>query len=122
MPHKIAIVEDDLPIQQMYKLKLSSLGYDVQTADNGRLGLELCEEFMPDIILLDIRMPEMSGDEMLKRLRETEWGAGMRVIILTNISKSEAPHSLRLLGVDRYITKAHHTPSQITEIIKEVLN
>jgi CheY-like chemotaxis protein len=63
----------------------------------------------------------MSGDEMLEKLRATEDGAAIKVIILTNISKDEAPRALRLLHVDRYVVKAHHTPQQITEIIGEVL-
>jgi response regulator RpfG family c-di-GMP phosphodiesterase len=66
-------------------------------------------------------MPVMSGDEMLQAMRATEWGSGIKVIILTNISKSEAPHSLRLLHVDRYVTKVHHTPAQIVDIVREVL-
>jgi DNA-binding NarL/FixJ family response regulator len=66
-------------------------------------------------------MPEMNGDEMLIKLREHEWGADMRVIILTNISRDEAPSVLRFLYVDRYIVKAHYTPSQVIETVEEVL-
>lgn len=120
-PVKIAVIEDDLPIAQMYELKLQNGGYTVKTAHDGQAGLKLCQEFVPDLILLDLRMPVMSGDEMLEKLRSTEWGANMRVVILTNISKDEAPMNLRLLNVDRYIVKAHHTPQQVLEIIKEIL-
>lgn len=63
----------------------------------------------------------MSGDTMLEKLRSTDWGSDIRVIILTNISKSEAPMGLRLLNVDRYIVKAHYTPSQVANIVEEVL-
>ncbi len=75
----------------------------------------------PDLLLLDIRMPGMSGDELLAKMRSTEWGADIRVIILTNLSRDEAPSSLRFLGVDRYVVKAHHTPSQVVDIVREVL-
>lgn len=119
---KIAVIEDDLPICQMYELKLKLSGYDVQTAHNGKDGLELCKKFKPDMILLDIRMPVMNGDEMLEKVRSKNWGADMRVIILTNISRDEAPMNLRLLHVDRYIVKAHHTPAQVINIIHEVLD
>lgn len=105
----------------MYKYKFELVGYDVRLAGNGQQGLLLCESFNPDIILLDIMMPIMTGDEMLERMRSTEWGAKPRVIILTNISKAEAPASLRLLNVDRYIVKAHHTPQQVLDIVREVL-
>lgn len=117
---KIAIVEDDQAIQLMYKMKLESVGYIVRVANDGEEGLKVCEEFVPDLILLDLRMPIMSGDEMLKKLRETDWGAEIRVIVLTNVSRDEAPSSLRLLNVDRFLVKAHHTPSQVVEIVQEV--
>jgi hypothetical protein len=54
-------------------------------------------------------------------LRATDWGSSIRVLILTNISKDEAPQALRFLRVDRYIVKAHHTPSQVIGIVHEVL-
>lgn len=118
---KIAVIEDELPIQHMYKLRLELAGYEVQTAADGETGLSLIEDFRPQLILLDIRMPLLSGDELLEKLRATEAGAGLKVIILTNISKDEAPRSLRFLNVDRYIVKAHHTPRQVVEIVEEVL-
>ena len=119
--HKIAVIEDDLPICNMYKLKLEHAGFEVKTAHNGHDGLSLIKDFGPDLILLDLKMPIMSGDEMLAKVREQDWGSSFRVIILTNISKDEAPSSLRFLNVDRYIVKAHHTPSQVIEIVREIL-
>jgi DNA-binding response OmpR family regulator len=119
--YKIAIIEDEPSIRHIYQTKLEFEGFTVRTAENGLEGLELAESFKPDLMLLDIRMPEMNGDEMLAKLREHEWGAEIRVIILTNISKDEAPSILRFLYVDRYIVKAHYTPSQVTQIVREVL-
>lgn len=119
---KILIVEDDNSLRTLYELKFELSDYIVQSANNGHEGLKAAREFMPDLILLDLRMPVMSGDEMLARLRETEWGADMRVIILTNISRNEAPHALRFLSVDRYVVKVHTTPQQIVDIAGEVLH
>lgn len=119
--HRILIIEDDTPIRDLYALKLTHAGYEVRTAADGKHGLTSAEDFSPDLILLDLRMPVMSGEEMLLRLRQTDWGSDMRVIILTNISKTEAPHSLRFLHVDRYVVKVHNTPSQVVEMVKEVL-
>lgn len=122
MKHKIAVIEDEAPIRELYKAKLTIEGYEVRTAKNGREGLALVKEFQPDLILLDIRMPEMAGDQMLLKMREQEWGADVRVVILTNLSKDEAPSVLRFLSVDRYIVKAHHTPSQIAAVVNEILS
>lgn len=118
---RVAIIEDEMSICEMYKIKLSIAGYEVRSARNGQEGLVLTESFKPHLILLDLRMPVMSGDEMLKELRQTDWGANIRVIILTNISRDEAPRSLQFLNIERYIVKAHHTPAQVAEIVQEIL-
>jgi DNA-binding response OmpR family regulator len=120
--NKILIVEDDESIRTLYTLKFKQENFVVSVAVDGLKGLEAAENNQPDLILLDLRMPVMNGDEMLAKLRATEWGSSIRVIILTNISKSEAPHSLRFLHVDRYVTKVHHTPSQIVDMVREVLS
>lgn len=119
---KIAVIEDESAIADMYCFKLELEGFEVQKALNGQDGYELCKSFQPQLILLDLRMPHMSGDEMLQKLRETEWGSTIRVIILTNISRDEAPASLRFLNVDRYIVKAHTTPAQVVVMVKEIIS
>ena len=121
MAVKIAVIEDDASIAQMYQFKLQLSNFDVQCAYDGAEGLKLAKDFLPDLILLDVKMPVMGGVEMLERLRAEDWGQNMRVIILTNISRDEAPQVLRFLNVDRYIVKAHHTPQQVLNIVREVL-
>lgn len=118
---KIAIVEDDLAIAQMYRLKFEAEGYKVEIAANGKIGLELCEEMQPDMVLLDLMMPEMNGDEMLEKMRKADWGKKPQVIILTNVSEQEAPEKLKDLGVIDYIVKAEMTPSQVAAMVKEKL-
>ena len=118
---KITIIEDDAPIREMYRLKLSSQGYDVSTAVDGLSGLTLVEQTRPDLILLDIKMPKLPGNEVLKKIRATDWGKDIKVVVLTNISKDEAPADFRLLHVDSYIVKVHYTPLQVLEIVKDVL-
>ncbi len=118
---KIVIVEDDQAISQMYRLKFEAEGYTVETAGNGKLGLELVEKMRPDIILLDIMMPEMNGDEMLERLRATDWGKNIKVIVLTNVGQEEAPESLKRAGVRKFIVKAEMTPRQVAEMVKSEL-
>ncbi len=121
MAIKIAIIEDDLAIAQMYRLKFEAEGFEVQTAENGKLGLELIEQFKPRIILLDLMMPEMTGEEMLVELRKKDWGKDITVIILTNLGEEEAPKSLKQLGVHSFIVKAEMTPKQVAERVKDAL-
>jgi len=122
MAQKVAIIEDDIAISQMYRLKFETEGYEVETADNGRLGLELVEAFKPDIILLDLMMPEMTGDEMLAELRQKPWGKDVTVIILTNLGEEEAPKSIKQLNVHSFIVKAEMTPRQVAERVKLALS
>ncbi len=119
---KIAIVEDDLAISQMYRIKFESEGFQVETAENGKLGLALAETMKPDMILLDLMMPEMGGDEMLARMRATPWGKNIKVIILTNVGETELPESVKKNGISAFILKADMTPRQVAEVVKKELS
>jgi DNA-binding response OmpR family regulator len=121
MAKKVAIIEDDQAISQMYRIKFEAEGYEVETAANGKLGLQLAETMKPDIILLDLMMPEMNGDEMLKKMRATVWGKNVKVIILTNMGEQEIPPEVKELGVSAVILKADMTPKQVAEVVKEQL-
>ena len=121
MAVKIAIIEDDAAISQMYRMKFEAEGYEAETAENGKLGLDLAKAMKPDMILLDLMMPEMNGDEMLKKLRETDWGKNIKVIILTNMGEQEAPATLKGLNVEAFIVKAEMTPRQVAELVKKHL-
>jgi len=118
---KIAIIEDDPAINQMYRMKFEADGFDVQLADNGKKGVALVEDFVPDLILLDLQMPEMSGDEALAEIRKHDWGKDIPVIILTNLGEEEAPKGIRSLGIEGYIVKAELPPRQVVQRVKEAL-
>jgi DNA-binding response OmpR family regulator len=121
MSKKIAIIEDDSAIAQMYRMKFEAEGFTVETAENGVLGLELIQEMQPDMVLLDLMMPEMNGDEVLKHMREQPWGASIKVIILTNMGEQEAPAIIKDLRVEAFIVKADMTPRQVAELVKKHL-
>lgn len=118
---KIAIIEDDQAISQMYRMKFEADGFEVALADDGQRGVELVKNFQPDIILLDLQMPEMPGDEALTEIRAHDWGKDIPVIILTNLGEEESPKTLKLLGVESYIVKADLTPSQVVGKVKQTL-
>ncbi len=119
MATKVAIIEDDQAISQMYRIKFESEGFEVETAENGAVGLQLCEQMRPDIILLDLMMPEMTGDKMLEELRKKDWGKSIKVVILTNMGEQEIPPQVKELGVDAVILKADMTPRQVAELVNK---
>lgn len=118
---KIAIVEDDPTISQMYRMKFEADGFDVELADNGKRGVAMVESFSPDLILLDLQMPEMDGPTALAEMRKHDWGKNVPVIILTNMGEEESPKELKALGIHSYIVKADLTPSQVVAHVKEAL-
>lgn len=118
---KVAIIEDDVAIAQMYRFKFEAEGYEVEMAENGKLGLELAEKMKPDMILLDLMMPVMTGEAMLAAMRKTTWGKNIKVVILTNRGEQELPPEVKTLGVTAVILKADMTPRQVAELVKQNL-
>lgn len=118
---KIAIIEDDQTISEMYRLKFELEGFAVETAENGLLGLELLEKMRPDIALLDIMMPQMNGDEVLQKARSTSWGKDLKVIVLTNQGEQEIPKSFKSLGVSAVVLKSDMTPHEVADLVKAEL-
>jgi DNA-binding response OmpR family regulator len=120
---KIALIEDDMAIVQMYRMKFEAEGYDVVTAGDGQAGLTLLSNTNVDIVLLDLMMPNMNGDEMLEELRKTDYGKNLPVIILTNMGENEAPNSIKQDElVKDFILKASMTPKDVAETVAGVLD
>lgn len=117
----VAVIEDDNGLSEIYQVSLKSEGYQVVTAIDGEAGLALVQQQKPDLVLLDIMMPKMSGDQVLTEMRKTEWGKDIPVIIMTNISEAEIPNNLRQLSYEALLIKANNSPSQIIELVKKVL-
>lgn len=89
LPKKILIVEDEEDLRQALFDELAREKYDVSVAPNGKEGLALALRLHPDLILLDIIMPEMDGMTMLKQLRTDEWGKTAQVVMLTNLNATD---------------------------------
>lgn len=121
MSVKIAIIEDDQAINQMYRLKFEAEGFNVVSADNGQEGLEICQQAKPDIVLLDLMMPIMNGDEMLAKMRSTDWGKDIKVVILTNVGEAKIAEKVRDLGVLDVLTKAQLTPTEVVSKIRQLI-
>lgn len=119
MALKIAIIEDEDMLCEMYKMKFENEGFKVYLARNGQEGLELAEKVMPDMILLDLMMPVMSGEEMLKAMRATEWGKSLPVILLTNIGDDAVMEKIKRYNILEYVVKANYSPSQVVGFVKQ---
>jgi DNA-binding response OmpR family regulator len=119
---KVAIIEDDIAIVQMYRTKFENEGYEVETAGDGQTGLELIESFQPDVILLDLMMPNMTGLDMLQQLRAQPGGKDAKVIVLTNMGDTETATRVYKMAADDYIVKAEMTPKQVADRLKALLD
>lgn len=118
---KVAIIEDDIAIVQMYRTKFENEGYEVATAQDGVAGLELLTDFQPDIVLLDLMMPNMNGLDMLSKLRNQPGGRQTKVVVLTNMGDTETATKVYKMAADDYIVKAEMTPKQVAERVKVLL-
>lgn len=118
---RIAIIEDDPTISQMYRMKFETEGFEVRMASNGLIGIDAVREFNPDLILLDIQMPELDGVGALKGIRAIKEHQQTPVVILTNLGEEEAPAEIKTLGIDSYIVKASYTPRQVVAHVKKIL-
>lgn len=117
---KLLIVEDDEMISCMYKTKFEADGFECVTYNTGAGVLEVAKENKPDIILLDIMLPQVDGFSILKELKSSTLKK-IPVIMLTNLGTEEDKKKGEKLGAAGYLVKASLTPAQLSEKIKEYL-
>lgn len=116
----ILIIEDDAILQNAYHTVLSMEGFEVDAAPDGLEGLKLAQEKKPDLVLLDMLMPNMNGLQFLK-LFEPLKHPETKVIVFSNIMAPEDVKQAMELGAVKYLTKATFTPKEMVSTIKEVL-
>ena len=122
MSNRILLIEDEQDIREAMAEGLTESGFEVMTASNGAEGLQLALTEKPDVILLDIIMPEMDGHEMLKKLRTDPWGNKAKVIMLTSMDNAAHVANSYTDSVDDYIIKVHNSLDEIVNKVKVVLN
>ena len=111
---KIAIIEDQEEIAEMYRFKFESEGYLVEVAENGAIGFKMVQEFQPDVILMDLMMPVQDGPETLEQFKSA--GVKIPVVVLTNLGREEAMGRIKSTdSIADFIIKADCTPSQVLE-------
>ena len=119
---KILIVEDDPLLVKMYSTKFKSEGFDVISASDGLEGFRLAIEEKPDVIILDIMMPKMSGHDVLAKLRTNEKINKVPVIVLSNLTQQSEAQKALDLGAKEYMAKASFTPGQVVDRVKKYIS
>ena len=119
---KIVIVEDNSALAEIYKTRLELLGYTCFIGYNGITGLYFIQKEIPDLVLLDLMVPDIAGDQILARMRGSTWGRDIPVVIISNLNEADAPAGLRDLGIAEYVVKANMTDDTIDQIVSRVLH
>ena len=118
---QILLVEDDPFLIDIYKTKLKEARFEVEVVEEGDEVLPKLKEKIPDLLVLDIVLPHLDGWEILSKIKNTDSLKDLKIIILSNLGqRNEVERGLRL-GAVKYLIKAHYTPTEIVEEIKEVL-
>jgi len=116
MAKKILVIDDELPLRQLVKLNLAASGYEVRTVTTGQEGLKLAEQEKPHLILLDIRIPDMSGWEVLIALKTNRKLEKVPVVIMTASPPTQEDEEIRALRADGLLNK----PFSVEELLKQV--
>jgi len=117
---KILIIEDEESILEMYKMRLEQEGYLVIASNNGTDGIALAKKEKPDLILLDLVIPEIDGYQVLKKLRADQNTKNIKIYILSNLGQSQEINKGFTNGADGYLIKASLTPSQLSSNVKNI--
>jgi len=123
-PHgtkKILLVEDDDALASVYITRLEAEGFNTKRVPNGEDALAAAVEYKPDLILLDVMMPKVSGFDVLDILRNTPETANVKVIMLTALSQDSDKQRAESLGVDDYLVKSQVVIADVVERIKNHL-
>jgi len=121
LPQKIVIVEDDPSLADIYKTRLEMLGYKCMVASDGIAALYFIHQETPDLVLLDLMVPDIAGDQILERMRASAWGKDIPVLIISNLNEADAPAGLRDMGIIDYIVKANLSDDQIDQVVNHIL-
>lgn len=118
---KIIIVEDNTALAEIYKTRLELLGYTCFLAYNGITALYFIQQEIPDLVLLDLMVPDIAGDQILARMRGSTWGKDIPVFIISNLNEDDAPKGLRDLGISGYAVKMNLKDDDIDRIVGNIL-
>lgn len=117
---KILIIDDEQLLLDLYHDILAESGFEVILSRSGKDGIEMADRELPDVILLDILMPEMNGFDVLRELKSKEETKNIPVYLLTNLPEESSGDKAQELGVAGYMMKAMTEPSELAKTMKQV--
>lgn len=118
---KVLLVEDDIALRDIYSARFTAENYDVVTASDGEMALTQAVKEKPNLIILDVMMPKISGFDVLDILRATPETKDTKVIMMTALSQTSDVDKGKSLGADEYLVKSEVTLTDVIEKAKEVL-
>ncbi|HEU4984604.1 MAG TPA: response regulator [Nitrososphaera sp.] len=118
---KILFVEDDDALAGVYLVRLQAEGFEVKRVANGEEALAAATEYKPDLVLLDVMMPKVSGFDVLDILRNTPETANLKVVMLTALSQEADRKRAEELGVDDYLVKSQVVITDVIDRLKKHL-
>ena len=121
MPHKILIIEDDDFLRSLAVTKLEKEGFVVSMAPDGQAGLALAQTELPELIILDLMLPIMSGFDVLAQLKASDATKNLKVIVFSNLGEESDIKRCLNMGANDYLVKANFTLDELVEKIKGLL-
>src|ERR1700761_8290415 len=121
LSQKVVIVEDNAGLAEIYKTRLELLGYTCFAAYDGVEALAVIQRELPDLVLLDLMVPKIAGDQILETMRNSDWGKNIKVLIVSNLNEADATPGLREKGIEGYAVKANLTDDQLDQLVENIL-
>jgi two-component system phosphate regulon response regulator PhoB len=118
---KVVIVEDKEFLSEIYKTRLELIGYKCFVAKDGEEALAVIQRELPNLVLLDLMIPKIAGDQVLERMRSSDWGKDIKVLIVSNLNEADAPSGLREKGIEGYAVKANLIDDMLDKMVDSIL-
>ena len=113
--------DDNTSLVEIYKTRLELLGYTCLAAYDGIDALALIKKERPDLVLLDLMVPKIAGDQILEIMRRSDWGKDIKVLIISNLNEEDATPGLREQGIEGYAVKANLSDDQLDQLVDNIL-
>lgn len=119
---RVLIIEDEKPLREAFAFLLESEGFSVEVAENGKVGLVKLRSFKPHLLLLDMLMPVMNGEDFLRHAELATTHPDVKTVMLSNLSDAISFEDASVYGVTDSILKADLSPAQLAAMVKKMLS